>query len=101
MRVSPHELAIAIIAGEFDDPSTWPTPEWGPINAEDERAFLVKLTGEDFGMDAAHWREWFAKCDPGLLSLLYDPDGTMARRTARELSWDEFLRRRKERGESL
>lgn len=72
MQLFSHELAIGILADEFTDEGQFPDPRTAFNGKADARAFLVELTGEDFGENVQQWREWFAGCDKELLRLCYE-----------------------------
>ena len=68
MRIPPHELALGLLSGRWDEEDGVPSPE---IKAQ-QYQFLRDLTGEDFGNDWNAWQRWFDECPPDLLSEFYD-----------------------------
>lgn len=55
MRISPHELAIEILEGKYEEPV--PDRDWALL-------FLREFSRCDFGQDASRWRSWInAHCD--------------------------------------
>jgi LPS sulfotransferase NodH len=79
MRVHPHELAIGTLGGEFVETEAFTEARPGFETPDQARQFLVLLTGEDFGQDAAAWQSWFARCDTEMIRLMYEAMGAKAR----------------------
>jgi hypothetical protein len=75
MQLRPHEIAIRILDDAFvyaDDEQPCPDPRTAFDGKADALAFLCDLTEEDFGADAAGWRDWFEQCPREMLDLHYD-----------------------------
>jgi hypothetical protein len=71
MRLHPHEIAIRILEDAFED-GIYPDPRTAFDGKAGALEFLRDLTQEDFGEDAARWREWFRRCSREMLDLHYD-----------------------------
>ena len=72
MRMHPHEIALGIVRGDFDDcDGYYPDPR-DFFTPDEAVAFLEDFTGESFGTDAEKWTQWFAECPADLLDDFYD-----------------------------
>lgn len=73
MQLSPHEVAIGILANEFGEGYS-PDPRTC-FTREEAIEFLRDLTGEEFGADAAQWKAWFASLPDEYRNLCYEEYG--------------------------
>ena len=71
MRLLPHEVALGILADEFDS-ETYPDPQAAFDGKAGAFRFLARLSGENFGMNVEKWKAWFAECDSELLQQCYE-----------------------------
>ncbi|MBB3210526.1 hypothetical protein FHS27_006373 [Rhodopirellula rubra] len=85
MQLRPHEIALGIVRGDFDDmDGAFPDPR-NAFTPEEAVNFLEDFTGESHGTDAAMWTQWFADCPDDLINDFYDayndlmhsPDGRL------------------------
>ena len=71
MRLLPHEVAIGVLAGEFDG-KDFPDPQTAFDGKAGALRFLCRLTGENFGLNAENWRGWFGECDSDTIHRCYE-----------------------------
>lgn len=69
MQLMPHEVAIGVIRGDFDD-GCYPDPRTA-FSFDEAIAFLEDLTGELLGTDTNKWEQWFADCPVDILAEFY------------------------------
>lgn len=66
MRYLPHQICLMALRGQKTIHGT-PLP-----TMEDARAKLVRLTGQDFGLNAEQWADWIMHNRKGLYKRLSD-----------------------------
>ena len=72
MQLRPHEVALGIVRGDFDDcDGNIPDPR-SFFTPEEAVAFLEDFTGESHGSDGDRWSRWFAECPDDLINDFYD-----------------------------
>lgn len=59
-RLTPEKLCLANLRNEF------PSTAIGFMTLQDAQRELIRLTGQDFGLDAALWSEWLQTHPPKL-----------------------------------
>lgn len=104
MQLRPHEIALGIVMGNFDDwEGTIPDPR-AAFTIDEAIAFLEDFTGEKFGTDADLWIQWFNECPTDLLNefyeayfrLMHSPKGRYFQEMCRVANdrWEKITKRR-------